>query len=115
MTGGYTIPRLTGMSTASRDTCLDVSAHHRGRDGKIRTGGLLLPNQIWAVAWCCPRQLEAASSCSYCGSSWWPDVAALICGPAWSNEGLFTFCQAIHRLSRVGSGRVNLPTIELEP
>jgi hypothetical protein len=42
-------------------------------------------------------------------------VAALICDPAWSNEGLFAFCQAIRRLSQVGGDRVNLPTIELEP
>jgi hypothetical protein len=42
-------------------------------------------------------------------------VAALICDPAWSNEGLFAFCQAIRRLSQLGGDRVNLPTIELEP
>jgi hypothetical protein len=42
-------------------------------------------------------------------------VAALICDPAWSNEGLFAFCQAIRRLSQIGGDRVNLPTIELEP
>jgi hypothetical protein len=42
-------------------------------------------------------------------------VAALLGDPAWSNEGLFAFCQAIRRLSQVGSDRVNLPTIELEP
>jgi hypothetical protein len=42
-------------------------------------------------------------------------VAALLCDPAWSNEGLFAFCQAIRRLRQVGGDRVNLPTIELEP
>ena len=42
-------------------------------------------------------------------------VAALLSDPAWSNEGLFAFCQAIRRLTQVGGDRVNLPTIELEP
>ena len=42
-------------------------------------------------------------------------VAALLCDPAWSNEGLFAFCQATRRLRQVGGDRVHLPTIELEP
>jgi hypothetical protein len=41
-------------------------------------------------------------------------LAALISDPAWSNEGLFAFCQALRRLSQIGGDRVNLPTIDLE-
>jgi hypothetical protein len=41
-------------------------------------------------------------------------IAALTRDPAWSNEGLFAFCQAIRRLRQVGGDRVNLPAIELE-
>jgi hypothetical protein len=41
-------------------------------------------------------------------------LGALIQDPAWSNEGLFAFCQAIRRLSQIGGDRVNLPPLELE-
>ena len=41
-------------------------------------------------------------------------LAELIEDPAWSNEGLFAFCQAIRRLAQLGGDRVNLPPIDLE-
>ena len=41
-------------------------------------------------------------------------LAALITDPAWSNEGLFAFCQAIRRLNHIGGHRVHLPAIDSE-
>ena len=41
-------------------------------------------------------------------------LTALIQDPAWSNEGLFAFCQAMRRLSQIGGDRVHLPAIDLE-
>jgi len=41
-------------------------------------------------------------------------LAALIHDPAWSNEGVFAFCQALRRLRQTGEDRVNLPKIDLE-
>lgn len=41
-------------------------------------------------------------------------LAQLITDPAWSNEGLFAFCQALRRLSQIGGERVHLPAIDVE-
>ena len=41
-------------------------------------------------------------------------LADLIHNPAWSNEGIFAFCQALRRLAQIGGERVNLPSIDLE-
>jgi hypothetical protein len=41
-------------------------------------------------------------------------LAALVHDPAWSNEGIFAFCQALRRLSQVGAERACIPAIDLE-
>jgi hypothetical protein len=41
-------------------------------------------------------------------------LAALVHDPAWSNEGIFAFCQALRRLSQIGADRVSIPAIDLE-
>jgi len=41
-------------------------------------------------------------------------LAELAADPAWSNEGLFAFCQAIRRLAQLGGDKMNLPDITWE-
>ena len=40
-------------------------------------------------------------------------LSHLIGDPSWSNEGLFAFLQGLRRLSVIGGGRVDLPSIDL--
>ncbi|GAB2763959.1 hypothetical protein GCM10027174_45750 [Salinifilum aidingensis] len=41
-------------------------------------------------------------------------LTELACDPAWSNEGLFAFLQALRRLEQLNPERVNAPSIEWE-
>ncbi|NJC63433.1 hypothetical protein HC028_02745 [Planosporangium flavigriseum] len=41
-------------------------------------------------------------------------LARLVHDATWSNEGLFAFLQGLRRLAEAGTGRVNLPSTELE-
>ncbi|AHH97603.1 hypothetical protein [Kutzneria albida] len=39
-------------------------------------------------------------------------LSELVADEAWSNEGLFAFCQGLRRLGQIGGNRVNVPAME---